>query len=94
LETSEPQPVSLLTETQKHRASKTQSWSFRPSEVEGIEEGSLRVRVVLQSYVEEWDERVRSESDEFLMVTDITQLFSAAPALGDAESGPGNGGAA
>lgn len=73
LETSEPQPISLLTETQSHRISKTQSWSFRPPEVEGMEGGSLQVRVVIRSYVEERDEWVTRESDEFLLVSEVVE---------------------
>lgn len=73
LETSEPQPFSLPTETQSHRISKTQSWSFRPSEVEGMEGGSLQVRVVIRSYVEERDEWVTGESNEFLLVSEVVE---------------------
>ena len=78
LETSDPQPVSLITKTQKHKAGqKTQSWNFRPSEVERIEDGSLRVRVVVRSYVEGREEPITGESDEFLLVSEVVESTSS-----------------
>ena len=72
LETSEPQPVSLLDDHQKHKTSKTQSWSFRPQEIESVEGGSLRVRVVVR-YLEGLEEAIAGESDEFLLVSESVE---------------------
>ncbi|MBW1918514.1 MAG: ATP-binding protein [Deltaproteobacteria bacterium] len=71
LETSEADPVTLLRETQSHKLpTKTQSWRFKPAEVEGIEGGSLRVRVVIRAYPQEGEEPITGESDEFLLVSE------------------------
>jgi DNA phosphorothioation-dependent restriction protein DptH len=71
LETSETEPVSLITETVTPKSNKNyQSWKFKPAEVEGIEGGSLRVRVVIRAYPQEGGDPVTGESDEFLLVSE------------------------
>ncbi|MGQ9688851.1 MAG: ATP-binding protein [Desulfobaccales bacterium] len=78
LETSEAEPVSLMTETQSHRpTSRTQSWKFKPAEVEGIEGGSLRVRVVIRAYPQEGEEPVEGYSDEFLLVSEEVETATS-----------------
>ena len=75
LETSEPNPVPLpAAGTQRHKANKTQSWSFRPSDLDELEEGSRRVRVVVRAYSPDTDDFVVGESDEFLLVSDDVEI--------------------
>jgi DNA helicase HerA-like ATPase len=76
LETSEPQPVELLSDTKNHKDNKFQSWSFSPSDIEGIEEGSLRVRFVVRSFLEKQQEWIISESDEFLLTEEQVDIPS------------------
>lgn len=80
VETADAQSVSLLTDQQKHRPKPTQSWSFRPADIEEVEGGSVRARVTLRCYPEEGRPAIVAESDEFLIVheelTDVPRGMS------------------
>ena len=71
LDTADAQPSPLIPLViQKHKKGRTQSWSFRPSDIEEAAGGTLRVKVTVRSYIKERDEWLTADSDEFLLVSE------------------------
>jgi DNA phosphorothioation-dependent restriction protein DptH len=75
LETTDAQPTPLMPlVVQKHKKGRTQSWSFRPSDIEDSAGGTLRVKVTVRSYSKEQEDWISADSDEFLLVSETMDV--------------------